>query len=147
VLASPADAAAAFARFGDRIGDDRYWRRLDIEAMRAHVTEATAEEFLPQMWGLADRGAISFTKGCYLGQEVVARAQHRGQVKRSLGRLRWQGELPSHGLVIREQNGNTSATVVSFVETGRNEGLALAIGTSAAWTTPLHADGITFAAA
>lgn len=145
VLASLADANAVFERFHDRLGDDRLWRRLDIEAMRAHVTDATSEAFLPQMWGLADRNAISFTKGCYLGQEVVARAQHRGQVKRSLGRLTWRGAMPHAGLTIRERDGNASATVVSFVETSANEGVALAIGAASAWTTTLHADGITFA--
>ncbi len=48
------------------------------------VDEHTSEKFLPQMIGLVDAGAIDFSKGCYLGQEVVARAQHRGEVKRKL---------------------------------------------------------------
>lgn len=48
------------------------------------VTAPTSAEFLPQALGLVDAGAIAFDKGCYLGQEVVARAEHRGNVKKNL---------------------------------------------------------------
>ena len=48
------------------------------------VTSITSGKYLPQMLNLEQSGAISFDKGCYLGQEVIARAQHRGQVKRRL---------------------------------------------------------------
>lgn len=58
----------------------------------ALLTDATRDAFLPQMLDLPRLGAVSFAKGCYLGQEVVARAQHRGQVKRHLSRVTWQGE-------------------------------------------------------
>ena len=40
------------------------------------------------MLNLTQVGAVSFTKGCYLGQEIVARAEHRGQVKRQLFRTK-----------------------------------------------------------
>lgn len=64
-----------------------FWQRL-CEARRVLVTHQTAERFLPQMLGLEQWGAVDFDKGCYLGQEVVARAQHRGAVKRQLALLR-----------------------------------------------------------
>ncbi|MEZ5597314.1 MAG: hypothetical protein R3E84_13140 [Pseudomonadales bacterium] len=48
------------------------------------IRAATSARFLPQALGLVAAGAVAFDKGCYLGQEVVARAQHRGQVKRHL---------------------------------------------------------------
>jgi folate-binding protein YgfZ len=63
-----------------------FWQRL-CEARRVLVTHDTAERFLPQMLGLEQWGAVDFDKGCYLGQEVVARAQHRGAVKRQLALL------------------------------------------------------------
>ena len=59
------------------------------------VTEAIAGSFLPQMIGLTDVGAVNFAKGCYLGQEVVARAEHRGQVKQQLRRYEFDGEGPA----------------------------------------------------
>ena len=58
--------------------------QFQIETGYALVTEPTSGKFLPQMLNLTEFDAVSFTKGCYLGQEVVARAQHRGQVKRRL---------------------------------------------------------------
>ena len=61
------------------------------------VTEAIAGSFLPQMIGLTDVGAVNFAKGCYLGQEVVARAEHRGQVKQQLRRYEYDGEGPAVG--------------------------------------------------
>jgi folate-binding protein YgfZ len=51
---------------------------------RVVVTARTSAEFLPQALGLVDAGAVAFDKGCYLGQEVVARAEHRGNVKKNL---------------------------------------------------------------
>ena len=73
---------------------DWWWQAL-IEAEIPVVTDATSEAFLPQMLGLEKLGAIDFDKGCYLGQEVVARAQHRGEVKRRLQRMRWSGPRPA----------------------------------------------------
>ena len=50
------------------------------------IQAASSGLFLPQMLNLTQHGAVSFTKGCYLGQEIVARTEHRGQVKRQLFR-------------------------------------------------------------
>jgi folate-binding protein YgfZ len=69
------------------------WQSACIDAGLVVVTEATAERFLPQMLGLVTLDAVDFDKGCYLGQEVVARAQHRGQVKRQLVRLHGRADL------------------------------------------------------
>lgn len=60
-----------------------------VAAGFAIVEPATSERFLPQMLGLTAHGAVSFAKGCYLGQEVVARAEHLGAVKRRLRRYRY----------------------------------------------------------
>ena len=61
------------------------------------VAKHVAEAFLPQMIGLTSVGAVSFAKGCYLGQEVVARAEHRGQVKQTLRCYRGDAGLPAVG--------------------------------------------------
>lgn len=60
------------------------WRRADIMAGIPELTTATRGEFVAQMLNLDVLGAISFTKGCYTGQEVIARAHYRGRVKRRL---------------------------------------------------------------
>ena len=63
------------------------WALAEIEAGIAWVEEATSGQFIPQMFNYDKMGAIDFDKGCYLGQEVVARLQYRGALKRRLHRL------------------------------------------------------------
>ncbi|MDB6089157.1 MAG: folate-binding protein [Gammaproteobacteria bacterium] len=60
------------------------WRLLDIAAGQPQIYAATSEEFVAQMLNLDALGAIAFDKGCYTGQEVIARAHYRGRVKRRL---------------------------------------------------------------
>ncbi|MFC5301135.1 YgfZ/GcvT domain-containing protein [Azospira restricta] len=64
------------------------WRWLDIRAALPLISEATKEHFVPQMANFERIGGVSFHKGCYPGQEVVARTQYLGKVKRHLYRLR-----------------------------------------------------------
>ena len=68
-----------------------------VEAGFVVVSAAVSERFLPQMIGLTAAGAVSFSKGCYLGQEVVARAEHRGEVKQKLCRFAVDGDAPALG--------------------------------------------------
>jgi folate-binding protein YgfZ len=63
------------------------WRLLDIADGMPQVYAATSEEFVAQMLNLDALGAIAFDKGCYTGQEVIARAHYRGRVKRRLQRF------------------------------------------------------------
>ena len=58
------------------------WRLVDICAGVARITADSSDAFLPQMLNLDRLRAVSFEKGCYVGQEIVARAQHLGRVKR-----------------------------------------------------------------
>ncbi|HEX7035768.1 MAG TPA: hypothetical protein VF210_08340 [Pseudomonadales bacterium] len=90
------------------------------------VSAPVSEAFLPQMLNLHVLGAVDFEKGCYLGQEVVARAQHRGQVKRHLARLVWEGEAPSPGAQLTDGEGKAQGVVLQ--SGGRGEsGPALAV--------------------
>jgi tRNA-modifying protein YgfZ len=63
------------------------WALDEIRAERPLITAATQDQFVPQMVNLEKLGGIDFQKGCYPGQEIVARAQYRGQVKRRMVRL------------------------------------------------------------
>jgi folate-binding protein YgfZ len=62
----------------------RGWRLANIRAGLPSIWQATAEEFVPQMVNLDLLDAISFTKGCYVGQEIVARTQNLGRIKRRM---------------------------------------------------------------
>lgn len=58
------------------------WIETNIAAGIGEVCAATQEEFIPQMLNMDITGAVSFSKGCYTGQEVVARMHYRGKSKR-----------------------------------------------------------------
>ena len=58
------------------------WRLADICAGVPRISAKSSGAFLPQMLNLDRFGAVSFEKGCYVGQEIVARAQHLGRIKR-----------------------------------------------------------------
>lgn len=73
---APAPAGAAMS------ADD--WAFAEAEAGMAWVRGATVEAFVPQMINFEVLGGVSFKKGCYPGQEIVARSQYRGTLKRRL---------------------------------------------------------------
>jgi folate-binding protein YgfZ len=64
--------------------DGAAWRLGDIEAGVPHITAATQEKFVPQMINFELIGGVNFKKGCYPGQEIVARSQYLGKLKRRM---------------------------------------------------------------
>ncbi len=92
VIAASSEMAAVWDELAKRAvpaGAD-CWNWVQIHAGVPWVTAATQDQFLPQMIGLDAIGGVSFDKGCYTGQEIVARTHYRGEVKRKLrlGRTR-----------------------------------------------------------
>ncbi|MEJ2087238.1 MAG: hypothetical protein P8Y69_01875, partial [Gammaproteobacteria bacterium] len=102
---------------------ERQWQLACIEARVALVAAPTSERFLPQMLGLVEADAVDFDKGCYLGQEVVARAQHRGEVKRRLHRFRSEADATadavlSPGDVLSDEVDRESGVVITATARG-----------------------------
>jgi len=124
LVADGVAAAAALAEAHGLAGPERWQNELVTNGL-ALVRERTSERYLPQMLDLDRLGAVSFDKGCYLGQEVVARAQHRGRVKRRLARLRWQGDgaadaaAPVAGETLRDGRGRDCGEVVECAPENR----------------------------
>ena len=58
------------------------WQWLEVSSGMARIVAATVEQFVPQMINFEIAGGVNFQKGCYPGQEVVARSQYRGTIKR-----------------------------------------------------------------
>lgn len=114
---APADDAGPFADLD----------RLCIDAGFAVVSAPVSERFLPQMLGLTDIDAVNFEKGCYLGQEVVARAQYRGEVKRRIRRYRYRGGRPTTGVAT-----SPSGVVVHAADNDGDGGMALVVTGSSA---------------
>ena len=78
LLLQPADAPAPALP----VIDPEEWQGLDVTAGLAWIRQGTVEQFVPQMLNLEVLGGVNFQKGCYPGQEVVARSQYRGTIKR-----------------------------------------------------------------
>lgn len=74
-------------------GTTQDWALAEIRAGIPHVTAATAQQFVPQMLNYEALGAVDFKKGCYPGQEIVARMQYRGTIKRRTYRVLSEGPL------------------------------------------------------
>ncbi|MDR5892622.1 folate-binding protein [Halomonas mongoliensis] len=90
------------------------WCLQDIQAGLAWLTPEHSDALLPQMINWEALGGISFKKGCYTGQEVVARAHFRGQVKRRLVRAQLEGEeLPGPGSPVESAEGKAVGEVVA----------------------------------
>ncbi len=82
------------------------WRLLDIRSGQPQIYPETVEAFVPQMLNLQLVDGLSFTKGCYPGQEVVARMQFLGELKRRMYRIHFpEGADPKPGdeLVVAEK--------------------------------------------
>jgi folate-binding protein YgfZ len=64
------------------VGGKDAWHLSEIHSGVAHISKATQEQFVPQMINYELLGGVNFKKGCYPGQEIVARSQYLGKLKR-----------------------------------------------------------------
>lgn len=92
------------------------WQQAEIESGWLWIEAQHQAQFLPQMLNFQALGAVSFKKGCYTGQEIVARAQFRGQVKKRLYRLRLADTTPLSELGIINAQGQEVGQLVSQVK-------------------------------
>ncbi|WP_232251262.1 CAF17-like 4Fe-4S cluster assembly/insertion protein YgfZ [Janthinobacterium sp. 1_2014MBL_MicDiv] len=83
-LASAATARDAWPQLTARLakGGNDAWQLAEIHAGIPQITAATQEQFVPQMVNFELLGGVNFKKGCYPGQEIVARSQYLGKLKR-----------------------------------------------------------------
>lgn len=96
------------------------WDALNIRAGLAIITPETIEAFTPHMINYQAVGGISFTKGCYTGQEIVARTHYLGKLKKHLYHLSVHADqLPTSGSSVT-QNGQNVGEVVNAVMVDSN---------------------------
>lgn len=97
------------------------WRLCDIRAGVPELSDSLADSFLPQMLNLQALRAVSFTKGCYTGQEIVARTQHLGRLKRRLyPAVVEAGKAPAPGDPLYRADTGESAAVGTVVSVASN---------------------------
>ncbi|BBN64749.1 tRNA-modifying protein YgfZ [Pseudomonas sp. KUIN-1] len=98
------------------------WLLGQIRVGIGQVFGSTREEFIPQMINLQAVGGVSFKKGCYTGQEIVARMQYLGKLKRRLYRLTLSGEeIPQPGTALFSPvHASAVGNVVIAAQDGQN---------------------------
>jgi len=139
----PADEAAALiqqlSRSATLAGSDD-WLLQEIRAGLPELCSATSEAFIPQMTNLQAFDGVSFTKGCYTGQEVVTRLQHRGILKKPMYRARVSaGErpLPGQALHTAERENIGQIVIAAPCSSDQYELLAV-IAKEQADNAPIH---------
>jgi tRNA-modifying protein YgfZ len=142
VVAATADAWRAIAgaapmKARPRAEDE--WLAQDIADGLPQVFAATSGAFVAQMLNLDLLDAISFSKGCYTGQEIVARTQHLGRIKRRLLRYRLPpGPVPAPLAALYSDTTKVAEVVISA---GLNDGVhLLAVTSLEARGTALHTE-------
>jgi folate-binding protein YgfZ len=115
------------------------WRWLHLLAAEPWITQTLSERFVPQMLNFERLGGVNFRKGCYPGQEVVARSQYLGKLKRRSGIYQIDDSsrrLPAEG----EDLGEASNPDLSVVNVLRCPGsLGMSLWQSAFAGMPAHA--------
>src|SRR5437868_15064958 len=117
---------AAFQSAGIAQGSSETWEIARIESGRPQCGVDMDESTLPQEANFDELGAISYTKGCYIGQETVARVHFRGHVNRFLRRLRFVTRpAPPKGAELVDETGKVIGDIRSSALSPRFGGVAL----------------------
>ncbi len=104
------------------------WLLAQVRAGVGQVFGATRELFIPQMINLQALGGVSFKKGCYTGQEIVARMQYLGKLKRRLYHLSLAGPAPAAGSeLFSPVHGSSVGEVVLAADAGNGQCELLAV--------------------
>ena len=131
---------ALLQRLPQLLPEAEEWRAASIAAGEPQIYAATSELFVAQMLNLDLLDALSFSKGCYTGQEIITRTQHLGRIKRRMLRFQLPGGLnPQRGDSVTLAPGRAGR----IVERARNAAgnlEVLAVVAIAAEGTPAQAD-------
>ncbi|WP_341206742.1 hypothetical protein [uncultured Psychrosphaera sp.] len=117
------------------------WWKTEILSGRAHLYSATSGEYVPQMINLQALDYISFNKGCYMGQEMVARMRYLGKNKRALF-IASSDNIESVNIgddVYRELNGNkrSAGKIINFCHANNNTYLQLVLSNDTDLADPI----------
>ncbi|WP_247254746.1 YgfZ/GcvT domain-containing protein [Pseudomonas moorei] len=125
-------------------GELNQWLLGQIRAGIGQVMPGTRELFIPQMLNLQAVGGVSFKKGCYTGQEIVARMQYLGKLKRRLYRLSLDAsELPEPGTqLFSPSHGSSIGEVVLAAQGEQQIELLAVLQADAAEAGDIHVDAL-----
>jgi folate-binding protein YgfZ len=108
--------------------NENSWQLFNIEKGIPTIYSQTIEMFTPHMLNLPELGAVSFDKGCYLGQEIIARTEYLGKSKRQMCRAIIEtNEIPLPGNKLVNHDNEDVGNVVSAALTVEKKFLMLAV--------------------
>lgn len=109
-----------------QLADTALWQLADTEAGIAEIRADTSEHFTPQDINYQLVGAVSFKKGCYTGQEVVARLHYKAKLKKRLYRIEGSDAPPARLALIVDEQGKSRGEIVQASATDKGfEALAV----------------------
>ena len=122
------DEAAAEAAQAQNPITATEWRRAQIESGIGWIGDDNADSLIPQMIDWDSLGGVSFQKGCYVGQEIIARLHYRGRAKKRAALLRGAGAPPPRGASLTGGGlgAQSAGEVVMTAEDGAGGFVALA---------------------
>lgn len=108
-------------------GDD-IWQLKNIQAGIPQIDLQNTDDFTAHDLNLPELNAVSFNKGCYTGQEIVARMQHLGKLKQHLQVVEFSSaEVPLAKTKLSSEEGRTVGRLITVAKTGEHNYLALAL--------------------
>ena len=139
-----AEEAAALPQFAGKLLASRLFDAFFIRAGIPWVSQATYEAFVPQMANLDLIGGISFRKGCYPGQEIVARTQYLGKVKRRMFVVEVNADECAAGMDVQVEATGEQAIgkVMLSVSLAAKKYLALVVMQISAWEGQPYLAGV-----
>lgn len=110
-----APTANALAVINDSEAASSRWQQLRIRSGLPALSARTQDIYVAQMLNLDRLGALAFDKGCYAGQEIIARLHYRGGLKRRLNLCTCAGDPPPPGTVVRDAQDAEAGDVVEAI--------------------------------
>ena len=118
--------------------DENAWRHALQLASYIEIHPETSLQFTPQMLGMDKHSGLCFNKGCYLGQEVIARTQHLGKVKRGIAHFTWHNETSAAiNSNITDQDNRSVGTLLQMTPLGEQQFFGTACFTLSALSSDL----------
>lgn len=113
------------------VNDAAEWRYQDISSGFPWFDDSQTEHYIPQMLNIDQLGGISFNKGCYTGQEIVARTHYLGKSKRQLNLAECNVSLPPDAdlAILDAENQTKCGDVVTIQTLGQNSRMLIVLQT------------------
>ena len=107
------------------------WQLLDLQLGTIEISASEVEEYTPQVLNYDLSGEVSFTKGCYTGQEIVARMHYRGNAKKRMYPVSLQSATPLENVsglgIVQADSGLSAGVLIKLLPNGRDSYLGLAL--------------------